>query len=156
MKKPKKQHRKRQTKASLAARLGLSRSTLHEWKAKGCPVDEGDQAVLSWAMSASRRGFESDDIRVAKLEVLTETGRRLKLANDAKQDLTILKTDVQAVMAKAMALLFAEMERKFSLELPPALKGLGEVEIQKQLLDAIMAFKETLRGQWSGIIEEKS
>ena len=144
---------KKQTRAGLAAKLGLSRSTLHDWKSKGCPVDDGETAVLSWAMANSRKGLEPDDIRAAKLQVLTETARRLKLANDAKEDRSIQKSDVQSVVTKGMAELFSAMDRKFSLELPPALKGLDESEIQKHLLAAIHTFKAGLRAQWAAMIE---
>jgi len=155
MRKTKKQHRKRQTKTKLASKIGVSRSTLHSWQQQGCPVDKTEADILTWAMENTRRGHEPSDIRAAKLSVLLQTARRLQLANDAKQDLTISKTDVSGVMAKGLSMLFNSLDRIFVGELPASAAGLDPAGIAKVSQEHISKLQNELRAQWSAMIEGK-
>lgn len=142
--KKRRSRRKRQSKTGLAARLGVSRSTVHEWRQRGCPVSEGDEAVLSWAMANARRGFESNDIREARLGVLRQTERRLRLGNDVKSDVMLQKGEVQFAIAKAVNMFLTSLDRLADQELPAVLKGCNEIAIQSRLTEAFRRVKDEL------------
>jgi hypothetical protein len=125
--------------------LNVSRSTLFEWERRGCPVGDGDEAILAWAMKASRRGFESDDIRTAKLAVLHETARRLRLANEEKAGNTLSKPEIHSAISKAVNLMFATLDRYASVEWPVTLKGLVEAEISTKVKADIERIKDEFR-----------
>lgn len=130
---------KKPTKAQLAKALNISRSTLHTWEIAGAPVDKGEEAITEWAMANTRKA-EPDTIQAAKLEVLRETARRLKLANDEKSGRTINKEEVIGAIKKAVSLQAQVMDKKFRVDAPPALTGLDAKAIESWLLKAVDEF----------------
>jgi hypothetical protein len=156
--KPKKQPKK-QSKSTLAAKLNVSRSTLHDWQKQGCPIDDGDKAILAWALKSGRRGFESDAIRAARLAVLNETAKRLRLANQVKEGLILDRNDVQFAMGRTMSLLFSTLDRYATATWPPTLRGLSESEISTKVLADVEKLKDEFRAGLQNLMageEEKS
>ena len=131
---------------AIASSMGISRSTLYAWKEAGAPIDKGEGAILEWAMAESRRGSDTDEMRTAKLGVLRETERRLKLANDEKSKGILKREDVQRSAAQTMALLWQTLDRAFGYELPPQLVNRGDPAEIATLLEAQLdKFKQILR-----------
>jgi len=118
---------------ALAADLKVSRSTLYGWKAAGAPIDKGEAAVLEWAIKENRRGQDNDEMRTAKMGVLNQTERRLKLANDEKSKGILKREDVERESAKAMAIIWQALELSFGNELPPELAHRSAQEIASLL-----------------------
>ena len=130
---------------ALAANIGVSRTTLYTWKEAGAPVDKGEGAILEWAMAENRRGSDNDEMRAAKLGVLRETERRLKIANDEKSKDILKREDVEADAARAMGLLWQTLDLAFGYELPPYLVGRSVEEIATGLGVQLDKFKAVLR-----------
>jgi hypothetical protein len=142
----KKTQKPRKTMTSLAANIGVSRTTLYSWKEAGAPIDKGEGAILEWAMAENRRGSDTDEMRTAKLGVLRETERRLKIANDEKSKDILKRADVERDAAQAMGLLWQTLDRAFGYELPPQLVGCNDVrEIATRLGVQLEKFKGFLR-----------
>lgn len=135
----------RKTMTSLAANIGVSRTTLYSWKEAGAPVDKGEGEILEWAMAENRRGSDNNEMRAAKLGVLRETERRLKIANDEKSKDILKREDVERDAAQAMGLLWQTLDRAFGYELPPDLFGRSVQEIETRLGVQLDKFKEVLR-----------
>lgn len=131
---------------ALAASMGISRTTLYSWKEAGAPIDKGEGAILEWAMAENRRGSDTDEMRDAKLGVLRQTERRLKIANDEKSKGILKREDVEREAAQAMGLLWQTLDRAFGYELPPQLVGRTDPAEIATLLDLQLSkFKEVLR-----------
>jgi hypothetical protein len=131
---------------ALAASMNVSRTTLYSWQKSGAPIDRGEAAILEWAMAESRRGSDSDEMRAAKLGVLRETERRLKIANDEKSKGVLRRQDVEREAAQAMGLLWQALDRAFGYELPPQLAGRTDTaEIATLLSVQLDKLKEVLR-----------
>jgi hypothetical protein len=131
---------------AIAASMGISRSTLYAWKEAGAPIDKGEGAILEWAMQENRRGSDTDEMRAAKLGVLRETERRLKIANDEKSKDILKREDVQREASRTMALLWQTLDRAFGYELPPQLVNRADpAEIATMLEAQLNKFKEVLR-----------
>jgi hypothetical protein len=133
------------TMVALAANIGISRTTLYSWKEAGAPIDKGEGAILEWAMAENRRGSDTDEMRAAKLGVLRETERRLKIANDEKSKDILKRADVEREAAQAMGLLWQTLDRAFGYELPPDLFGRSVEEIATRLGAQLDKFKSVLR-----------
>jgi len=146
MKKKTKSLPRKQPYTALAASLGVARTTLYAWKHEGAPVDKGEGAVLAWALDNAKA--ESDDMRQAKLAVLTQTERRLKLQNDQRAGLVIDRATVADGIAKGVATMFSELDRVFTSELPPQLEALKAPAIAAKCREAIERLKATLRTEF--------
>jgi hypothetical protein len=137
--------KKSKSMSQLAAQLGVSRSTLYAWRDSGAPVDNGEVAVVKWAMSEHRRGADSDEMRAAKLAVLRETERRLKIANDAKAGATMPRSEAEGEAGRAMAVLWQALDEALGYELPAALAGRTALEIQARLNTQLEKLKAAAR-----------
>src|ERR1035437_10636682 len=134
------------TISAKAASIGVSRSTLYAWKEAGAPIDKGEGAILEWAMAENRRRSDSDEMRAAKLGVLRQTERRLKIANDEKSKDILKRADVERDAARARGLLWQILARAFGYELPPQLVGCNDAnEIASRLAVQLDKFKGVLR-----------
>ena len=133
------------TISAKAASIGVSRSTLYAWKEAGAPIDKGEGAILEWAMAENRRGSDTDEMRAAKLGVLRQTERRLKIANDEKSKDILKRADVEREAAQAMGLLWQTLDKAFGYELPPDLVGRNVGEIATLLGVQLDKFKGVLR-----------
>jgi hypothetical protein len=142
----KKPQKPNKSMVALAASIGISRTTLYSWKEAGAPIDRGEGAILEWAMAENRRGSDNDEMRAAKLGVLRETERRLKIANDEKTSVILKREDVEREAAQAMGLLWQSLDRAFGYELPPQLVGCSDAnEIASRLAVQLEKFKGVLR-----------
>lgn len=135
MKKPKKP-----TTTALARKLGVSRSTLYQWREDGAPLDKGESAVLAWAMKETRRNQPDNELRAAKLAVLRETERRLKTANDVKSRAVVSLSEVNAAWSTAIGLLWHGLGR-LADELPPAISGLSPDAMGRSIALAVDCLK---------------
>jgi hypothetical protein len=97
---------------------------------------------LRWRFGQPEDAVEDWGAELQRYRALRE---RIKL--DSDQQRVIDRSAVQTALAKGMALLFQKIDNEFGLMLPPALRGLPEVEIQKRLLEAAETFKSTLRDE---------
>ena len=142
----KKSQKPNKSMVALAESMRISRSTLYTWKQAGAPIDRGEGAILEWAMAENRRGSDTDEMRGAKLGVLRETERRLKIANDEKSKGILKREDVEREAAHVMGMLWQTLDRAFGYELPPQLVGRTDpAEIATLLGVQLDKFKEVLR-----------
>lgn len=70
----------------LAEHFNCSRQTLYNWKAAGCPLDQGEDAITAW-LAANRPAEESlvKQLQRAKLAEIEERTRAARLANDEQE-----------------------------------------------------------------------
>jgi len=138
----------------LAAKIGVSRSTLYSWKEAGAPIDKGEGAILEWALAENKRG-DSDEIKKARHNVLVETHRSLKLKNDERSTTVLKREQVEADASQAMSLFWQALDEAFGNSLPPMLAGLSAAEISAKLGLQLDKLKSVCRLELSRIAGEK-
>jgi hypothetical protein len=106
--------------------------------------------LLKWLFTKNGDDQDWGDA-LKKYQALRE---EIKLAKDRQQ--VAERTEVEAAIVKGMALVFNTMEREFTVQLPPQLKGLSESEIQQQLSNVAESFKAILRSELSSYIPKKN
>jgi hypothetical protein len=136
---------------SKAAGLGVSRSTLYAWREQGAPIDKGEAAILEWALAENKKPQDSEELRAAKIAVLRQTERRLKIANDTKAKEILLRPDVERAMGQIFSVLWQTMDAAFQNELPPSLVALDAHQIAARLNIQLEKFREILRVEWKRV-----
>jgi hypothetical protein len=130
-----KKTRKKQTQASLAALLGVSRQLIaaHRKHADAPAIDD----IPGWSLFLAQKGrigSAPDDLRRAiaqeRLDILKETRIRLARENEIEAGKTILAAEARSQAAQAAGYFMNEIER-WGREMPPSLAGLSAVEISK-------------------------
>lgn len=129
-----------------ASMCGCPESMLKAAKRKGCKafisgsrVDLG--ILIPYLFSMMAKGNELPDGFASWKEVLeSEKAKREQIKRQQDEGAMMLTSDAETQAASAMALTFAELERR-DRELPPALAGLPAVEIYKRMT----ADTETIR-----------
>jgi hypothetical protein len=150
-----KQEKTTKSMMSKAAKLGVSRSTLYSWKEAGAPTDKSEAEILAWAMAETKRGPDTDAMRTAKLGVLRETERRLKIANDDKTKSIVRREDVEHDIGQLFSVLWQCMDNAFGNELPPLLVSLDAHQIASRLDMQLQRFKGVLRVEWKRVCGEE-
>ena len=97
--------------------------------------------LLKWIFSKAADSVDWG-AHLRKFQALRE-----ELKYDADKKLVLDKAEVAFGINKGMSLLFSLLDRRSNLELPPALKGLDEVQIQRRLLASDEALKQVLRAE---------
>jgi hypothetical protein len=134
-KKPAKSEKSSKSKSmmAMAAALGVSRTTLYTWRDAGAPIDKGEGAIVEWAMAENRRGSDNDEMRAAKLDVLRETARRLKIQNDVKTPEILKKDEVERDLGQILSTIYQILDLAFSNDLPQLLADLPIIEVAIRL-----------------------
>lgn len=144
---------KKDTKTAFANRIGISRSTLHQWEIEGAPIAKGAKAVLKWASDAGKELADPKEIRAAmqleRLGILKANRARIERENSIAAKETMLCADACRQSAEAMALVFSDMERDAN-ELPPSCAGLDSISIFKILKARV----ERHRTDWKAKFQE--
>lgn len=143
--------KKSKSMMKLAADLNVSRTTLYSWKEAGAPVEKGEAAILEWCMNENRRGNDTDEMKAAKLSVLKETFRHLKLKNDERSESVVTLAEVQADAAQAMTIFWQALDVAFGNELPPQLVGCTAPDIAERLAVQLDKLKAVIRLEFSRI-----
>lgn len=141
----KKQHA---TATSKAARLGISRTTLYKWKTAGAPIEKGEAAILEWAINEQRGGRDSDEVKAARVDVLKETARKLKTANDLKSGEVIELSKAMQEAKDGMAIVWAGLDR-IANELPPRLTGVTVTESARVIRMHVEGIKQAFRSAFA-------
>lgn len=123
-------------------------------KKSGAPAFEGSRIILGpllrwlWARSESDEGIDWGE----RKEEYQAKREKIRLARD---ELSVIdKSDVLTALIRGMALLFDQLDRRFKLELPPALKGLAEPEIKSRLVAAAEELKTSFRASIESLLQE--
>ena len=131
-----------ESQGECAGQTGIPISIIRQARREGCQAFRSGNRVelgelLKWlfaedrAASATNWGLKLDEYRAKREEI------KLK-----KEQSTALDADeVRDAVAAGVAMLFAEQERLFLTELPPALKGMDEVTIRARCETAIASMK---------------
>jgi hypothetical protein len=124
-------------------------------KGKLCPAFDPSGRVdtdtlLAWLFKEGVVIFPKDaGVETEQLSYPQRDKRAVALTREYNLELLqkkhIDRNLVQSVLAKGMGMVFDKIDRQFGLELPAALKGLTEADIQTRLLLAANQFKEALR-----------
>src|SRR5262245_45768394 len=132
MKKPRhKKQAKKANKSTLARDLGIDRGTLRGWEKLGAPIADGADAVVEWALKNDRRAFEPEELRAARIGVLLETQRKLKLANDERDGKLVAADLVTSGIQIAVTTFWSEVQR-ITRDFPSLLEGLSAAEMRQK------------------------
>ena len=114
----------------LSRKLRVSRQTLYNWRDEGCPLDEGEEAVMAWVAARKQlkeqESEEADDLKerklraeCAKLEAEAEA-KELKNAI-ARGEVMNTDTTMQAVrsMIAVVKIRFEDIPLRLQMEFPP-------------------------------------
>jgi len=137
-------------KSQWAEVLGITKQALdHHLKNPAAPK-VGD--LEGWEMFLAEHGRVGsappklrDAIARKRLAILTKTDEAMARKAAKEKNETADKGEVRTWMRSFMALLFSELDRIFTMEMPSSLKGLSEVEIKKRSDAAIEELKATLK-----------
>ena len=107
--------------------------------------------LLRWLFADDENGEAVNwGERLKKVQAL-----RQEIALEKDKDRAISKDDAAFATNRAMSLLFSALDRRSNIDLPPALRGLTETDIQKRLVESDEALKKIVRDELSKLIEEK-
>jgi hypothetical protein len=149
--------------------LNIPEETIKAAKAKLCPAWDSSGRVdchvlMSWLFKAGvlifpDEGMTGDDSDLAGLSYPERDKRATALTREfnlaVRQGKYIARDEVTNGVAKGLGLMFSAIEREFSLQLPPVLKGLDEPQIQAHLTAAAERFKAILRGELDQLISQQ-
>ena len=136
-----------ETMDSCAGATGIPLTTVKLAKRKGCSAFVGPRVflapLLAWIFSPDRAADGSDDGIDWGNELLKERAKHEKLKRQISEREVILKSEVERALATASAKLHQGLLRQDNTELPSALLGLSQSQIQVQLLQAHTTLWET-------------
>lgn len=123
---------------SCAAQLEIPEAVLKAAKRKGCPAFKASRVYLlplvKWLGAKPADGEETTNWAQVKLKFQAKReGIRLLKDERAAADWN----EIAWGLNKGTALLQSSLERRFALTLPRKLKGMAELQIQKELLGAL-------------------
>lgn len=126
------------TKAGLAKKLGITPQALN-WHLKHSEDVPPIADISGWVEFLAQNGREGSapaDVRrkiaERRFEILEQNLIEAKRRNDEAAGRVLDANQVAAAVRDAVATMFAELERIFLTEQPPAVKGLDEVKIRKK------------------------
>ena len=137
----------------LATKYGVSIRTITSWRRRGAPL-ESSSKMKAWL---AERNIVNPRTKTTEPTSASASGaearRRYYLAQAKRQELFLARDKgrlmdagvVQDGISKAMATLFAELDRVFATDLPCVLKGLAEGEIRIKCIEHIERLKRQLR-----------
>ena len=135
-----------------AARTGIPLAALKRAKKSGCEAFQWNRVALApllkWLFSQdSDSGVDWKDFHTKFQGLLAE------LAYNRKRGDTLDKSEVRQAITKAISSFFASLDRRSSIELPSALRGLAEPEIQKRLLASDDTLKEAVKAEMAALMQ---
>ncbi len=123
-----------------AARSHVPLSVQKSAKRAGCPAFKWNRValgpLLEWIFSKGEDA-ENWPTRLKRAEALIK-----EIALEKAKDETLDKADIHFAVSKATNLLFNELDRAANVELPPLLRGLDALDIQRALLLSNKKVKE--------------
>lgn len=128
-------------------------SVLKAAKAGGCSgfrsnrVDLGP--VLQWIFQQDESSVDWGD------EFEKWRAKREKIKHDKDADQVRDIGEVKDGANRAMSIVFSQLDRIFCSELPPALKGLTEIEIRNRSQKEILALQELLRAEFRKLSQQE-
>lgn len=137
-KQARRQPKKVLTKAGLAKQLGITPQALN-WHLKhsdGVPRIDDVAGWVEFLAQNGREGSAPEDVRrkiaERRFEILEQDLIEAKRKNDEAAGRVLDANAVASSIRDAVATMFAELERIFLTEQPPAVKGLDEVNIRRK------------------------
>jgi hypothetical protein len=146
--KPKRKPAKKpESKAGLAKKLGITPQALN-WHLKnshGTPAVGDVKAWIEFLAQNGREGSAPEDVRrkIAdkRYEILEQDLIDARRRNDEAAGRMLDAGAVASAIRDAVATMFAELDRIFLTEQPPAVKGLDEVKIRQKNTQYIAELK---------------
>lgn len=136
---------------SMSGATGIPIDWLKAAKDKGCRAFKQNNSVNleEWLRWLGGGGMNSEDDPNDSLKWSDKYARvRTWIAEvelSERRGEVVKRREVQEAVASGMAVVRGEMERIFCTELPPALKGLSELEIQRRCVADITRLMNGLR-----------
>lgn len=144
---------------AMASATGIPLEWLKDAKAKGCPAFRQNNSVSlgDWLKWFGAQGDDEADVNDALK--WSEKFARVKtwmaeIDLSKKRGEVVDRKEHQEALTSGMAALFGELIRVFCTELPPALKGLSELEIQRRCDLEIQRLRATLRQKFAEMGEK--
>ena len=141
-----------------ATALKIPKGFLSDAKRAGCSAFRANGTVnladfIQW-LCTDNPGEEADGMKWSEKLARVKTKREeMRLAQDEGK--TIERGIVQDALTNGMAVFRGEVERILCTELPPALKGLSELEIQRRCVAEITRLMDALREKLALLTDAK-
>ena len=136
--------------AQCSGATGIPLSVIRNAKRSGCPGFAWHRvelaALLRWMF---REDGTADQDWSAQL--VRWNAELAKLRLDRERALMVDRAEVITGLRSAMVVLFGEIDRRFLNELPPVLRGLGEVEIRAKASAAVEDLRTSLRARFDAL-----
>jgi hypothetical protein len=140
--------------AACSVATGIPLAAIRLAKKSGCSAFERQRVhlgpLLKWIFDPTRDDSVIDySAEFKKWQALNERLRHEKDSGDV-----ISRTEVATGVSTAMSSLFADLDRLYLTELPPAFKGLDEIGIRDLSLKTMNELKASLKGSFEAIGKE--
>ena len=96
-------------------------------------------------------GAVGGDLRQARTRVSTATAEKIESENSKRRGEVVNREQITGGIQTAMAILFSELDRLFTSELPASAKGLDEAGIAAKAKQKISELKVVLREKFAAI-----
>lgn len=142
--------------AAAAARIGAPESLVKQVKRDGSKAflvgGRVDTGILIPELFARLKKTSElpDGVTTPQDWLATEKARRERIRREVDEKAVLPAEEFWRQAAEAMALTFAELERR-DRELPPALAGLSAIEIHKRMAADTEAIRRTLKEKFESI-----
>lgn len=144
--------------AEAARMTGISRPTLTAYRKDGCPAIKPNGTVsldelAEWmALHGKDAGKVPLDLAAARIRLLNAQAEKVERENKLRNDELADKREVREGLAGIMQLLFSELYKGFTQELPPDLKGRDEISIRARCTEEIDRLRDALRAKFEAIL----
>lgn len=139
-----------------AKRLGVPYARIKQANQDACEAFRSGRVykkeLLKWLKENPESGQANGEVW-SEVKIKWQAQREeIKFKKEKK--LAVDFDKVKFALASGMAKMFSLMDRTFTVELPPALKGLDEIQIQRRCAEANEKFKLELRAALLALAEE--
>lgn len=142
--------------AQAAGMLGLPLVVLRGAKSQGCPAFRSnrvfEEPLMEWLRTHKQSGDAPADMPQAKLAVVLEQARKLKLANDQREGSLVKRSDVLAHLTEYTGGQKAILRQRLENELPVAGAHLEPAQLRvlcKRYVDEICRDHQRLVEKWT-------
>ena len=141
---------------------GMSRTTLAGYKRDGADGFKSDgridlHALRDWMLANGREaGQPSTELQAARIRLLAAQSEKVEMENAVRRKDMISFAEVRTGIHEAEGVLFTELERIFTNDLPSMCKGMDEMGIRQVGKKQIEVLKNSLRERFTALIKQKA
>jgi hypothetical protein len=139
-----------------AGQTGIALTTLKQAKKAGCTAFVAHRVHLAPLLRYLHGELKGEEAIQGKAFFDHWHGLREKIKYEEESGKALNKDEITFGINKGMSLLFSMLDRRSNLELPPSLKGLDEIAIQKRLVESDEKLKAVVREELNRLVGSKN